>query len=111
MQLSDSEKAELAEVYEKAAEYLEKYGWCQASTFKGFAGGMGEGNPSCLAIAIGEAGNGLAIMKLLAWKFAAATLELDTYDPFGVVVRWNDEPTRTEDEVINTLHALANKLR
>ena len=111
MQLSVEEKAELAEVYERAAEYLEEYGWCQASTFDDFDGGMGQGNPSCFAIAISEANANVSVERHLAWKFAAVTLELDTYDPFGVVVQWNDDPDRTADEVINTLHALANKLR
>lgn len=108
-------KAELADVYEKAAEYLEEHGWCGPGEFNSFSGSMGDGNPSCMAIAISQfsqqTDGRVSPLEETAWNFAANALELNSDDGFGAVLRWNDTPGRTADEVINTLHALANKLR
>jgi hypothetical protein len=101
-------KERLAEVYEEAAEYLEEYGWIK--------GDMGQhGGPRCLTGAI-ESVNGMGSNRELA--FIVSALELgacfmpDCDGSCGSpVVAWNDDPGRTADEVINTLHALANKLR
>ena len=110
MQLSEREKVELAEVYEKAAEYAERVGWRQHE-----AGEFGV--PRCFigltASAVGESRNdygGWTLRDADLWSranlFAEKALQADE----GMIT-WNDDPDRTVDEVINTLHALANKLR
>lgn len=108
-------KAALADIYEKAAEYLEKHGWWGPEGFDSFSGSMGDGNPSCMAIAISQfseqSDERVSFLEEIAWNFAATTLELNSDDGFRAIVRWNDTPGRKADEVINTLHALANKLR
>ena len=104
MQLSMEEKAELAEVYERAAEYLEEYGW--------FGSGpncnIDLHNAACMAIAIDKSAKG---KSALACEFVQEALELEGHTPAGAIFRWNDDPDRKADEVINTFHALANKLR
>ena len=111
MQLSDEEKRELAEVYERAAEYLEEHGWTQLNSGQ-------EGRPRCFvgatASAVGEiqCGHFFRVKNSPLWHsandFAKKALELP---PYVDIIDWNDDPDRSVDEVINTLHALANKLR
>jgi hypothetical protein len=107
--MTDDEKAALADVYERAADYAETVGWQQHS-----AGEFGQ--PRCFigltASAVGEVRVGTWGWKLnnmplwtKANEFASDALAVDG------IIEWNDDPTRTKDEVINTLHALANKLR
>lgn len=98
--MTDDEKAELADVYEKAAEYLEEYGWRQNS------GGV-HGGPRCLVGAIDSSLLVITRYPLFsrACNFVATALEVDCE------MDWNDDPSRTKDEVINVLHGLANKLR
>lgn len=105
--MTDDEKAELAGIYERAAEYLEEYGWRQ-----GGAGSHGYrrcfigATASACGQTIGNAWSGWAInLWHNANDLAAKVLEIDS------ITLWNDEPSRTKDEVINTLHALSNKLR
>jgi hypothetical protein len=106
--MDDATKAALADVYERAAEYAEEWGWTQ-----GRAGEYGE--PRCFmgltASAVGEVKNqygGWTLVDGPLWhranEFAESVLE-------SAAIEWNDEEGRTKDEVINTLHALANKLR
>ena len=108
--MTEDEKAVLADVYERAAEYLEKYGWKRGSAGE-------EGRPRCFigatASAIGEIKiDNFIVSDPVLWHkancFAAKTLELPSHTS---IMDWNDDPDRTADEVINTLHALANKLR
>ena len=107
MQLSVEEKAELAEVYERAAEYLEKYGWKQYDLGS-------DTKPRCFNGATWSASCELFDVHWRGYKwetaskFAAQVLELSDYTK---IPYWNDDPDRTVDEVINTFHALANKLR
>ena len=107
MQLSDDEKRELAEVYERAAEYLEEHGWRQFELGK-------DTEPRCFNGATWSASCELFGLHSrgekweAASKFAAQVLELRD---FSQIPYWNDADDRTADEVINTLHALANKLR
>lgn len=100
--MTDDEKAALADVYEKAAEYLERYGWLHTG------GGGKHGGARCF---IGATLSALNNHYVPLWhessRFAEDILEL----PYGGIMGWNDDPSRTADEVINTLHALANKLR
>lgn len=103
--MDDNLKRELAEVYEKAAEYLEEKGWCPA------LGPMG--GPGCIDQALWAVNPKISRDAI---SFAVTALELegslyDTGHDASTLGRWNDDPSRTEDEVINTLHALANKLR
>lgn len=100
--MTDDEKAALADVYERAAEYLEEYGWVQHS-------GGGEGDSACVAVSIYRVQCGQVSLSD-AFRFFADALELKGDSCFDVY-NWNDEPDRTKDEVINTLHALANQLR
>lgn len=99
--VTDDEKAALADVYEKAAEYLEENGW--------YPGDLGKLSAiACFANAITWSSGQNAVVK--ACYLASEVLELE--DPGVVAIfRWNDDPTRTKDEVINVLHGLANKLR
>lgn len=111
--MTDDEKRELADVYEKAAEYLEEYGWSQGKDQ--FITYGEEGGPRCIMGAIQSAG-GYGQLRELAAEFFAEVLELDYpineyASPAVRPIRWNDEPGRTKDEVVNTLLGLANKLR
>lgn len=103
--MTDDEKAALADVYERAAEYLEEYGWRQIS-----AGRPGE--KRCFIGATASACGQSTLSPTwdsTLWRsandLAAEVLEVDN------ITKWNDEKGRTADEVINTLHGLANKLR
>lgn len=104
--MTDDEKSELADVYEKAAGYLEEYGWRQ-----GEQGGWGAS--ACLVGALVEATGHEWPLTAEARITAEDVLELGPMVESELVplAKWNDDPTRTKDEVINTLHALANKLR
>jgi hypothetical protein len=105
--MTDDEKAALADVYEKAAEYLEEYGWIQ--------GDLGhQGGPRCFVGALRSANEALETQARI---MAEDVLELSNHCYIricscgGAMAMWNDEEDRTSDEVINTLRALANKLR
>lgn len=102
MQLSESEKAELAEVYEKAADAIEDRGWFHPT--------QNRDGKMCFVLALDHVGGYRLSNK--ACEFAADALELPgAFSASGRIYPWNDNPSRTADEVINTLHALANKLR
>ena len=104
MLLSMEEKAELAEVYEKAADKIQELGWYHPRQILTNSVGT-----VCFVLAIDRVAPGLSN---LACKFAADALELpEGFSDSSRIYPWNDDPARTEDEVINTFHALANKLR
>lgn len=97
--MTDDEKAELAGVYERAAEYLEEYGWQQRRSGK-------HGGPRCfIGATLSALDNNMCALWYTASDFAEKVLEVP------MIMVWNDECGRTADEVINTLHALVNKLR
>lgn len=109
--MTDDEKAALADAYERAADYLEIWGWIQ--------GDLEDDRGSvCFVGALDEVAGDI---RMLAADFAANALELPHNCPSNSrsgtckccqpIVDWNDAEGRTADEVINTLHALANKLR
>ena len=100
--MTDDEKAALADVYERAAEYLEEYGWIQFSMTR-------SNGAACMAGACYLTGCGH--MFDTALRFICKTMELEGDTPTQAIGRWNDSKGRTKDEIINTLHALANKLR
>lgn len=98
-------KATLADVYEKAAEYLEEYGWTQRTLGN-------DGGPRCMMGGIYSVTDTKTYFT--AAKFICQALEIPLRNSGrggAEVADWNDDPSRTADEVINTLHALANKLR
>lgn len=102
--MTDGEKAELADVYEKAAEYLEEYGWKKG----------GAGMPGGLRCFIGATASAVGEFECSGfWKvsngplwhraneFAAEALDLPKPE---AIMDWNDDPDRTKDEVINLPH-------
>lgn len=107
--MTEDEKRELADVYEKAAEYLEEYGWIQGEA----------GEPGSARCMVGAMSSALGFSFFLsplqrpvldkARNFAEQVLEI--WDSYATLAYWNDDPSRTKDEVINVLHGLANKLR
>ena len=99
--MTEDEKAALANVYERAAELIETAGWRQSLN--------GMGVTHCVGTAMGTIAGQCSPLYLRAVDVFCSALELPR--GVGAMVDWNDDPTRTVDEVINTLHALANKLR
>lgn len=111
--MTDDEKAALADVYERAAEYLEEYGWQQGASGT-------QGQARCFIGATYSAVyTNTTCDDDISWRnadnlwrqannFAAKTLRIG--DEWKILY-WNDDPARTKDEVINVLHGLANKLR
>lgn len=87
--MTDDEKRELVDVYEKAAGRLER-------------------SDECIWAGIFYASGDLPL-AFRAGQLASEVLELGGQVP--ALFKWNDDPTRTKDEVINVLHGLANKLR
>jgi hypothetical protein len=78
----------------KAADYIEKYGWCQHSHSK--AGTV------CLWGAICEANGGDGRLCDDAYDKVETFLQ----NPIGAI-NWNDAPGRTKDEVIALLRKAA----
>lgn len=106
--MTDDEKATLADVYEKAAEYLEEYGWKRSFGMHGY--------DRCIMGAFESVTWDSADDRRwsIACTWAMDVLELvgreEDYGKHPLSV-WNDDPSRTKDEVINLCLGLANKLR
>lgn len=102
------------------ADLLEAEGWCQ---------GIGRAEPSarCMSIALAEVvgcydleGDLWSPLRRRAsglWNDTAALLlKAINLDPvkgeqsYGSIVTWNDEPGRTEDDVVNLLRHVASTL-
>jgi hypothetical protein len=89
---------ELAEIYSRAADYIEKHGWRQHS----FGGSNGQS--ACLMGAL-LVTTGDILGK--DFRFACAVLKESAIGPF--LTRWNDTPGRTKEEVIAFLREQAVK--
>jgi hypothetical protein len=93
----------LAEVLDKAAEVLERDGWCQ-SNFENKAG------ERCAVGALRQASrelDGIISFRIEARTALAEYLEISSLD----VIEWNDTRGRTAAEVIDALKHTAKNLR
>lgn len=90
------------EVLNKAADILERDGWCQRS-------GRGESGERCSTSAISDAtplGDDLTfhtarrVFQKYVWRNHAEV---------KLVYEWNDEPERTKEQVIDALRACARE--
>lgn len=107
--MTEDEKRELADVYEEAAEAIERDGWTQGEL-------VDHKGRRCFIGGLVAATNNQYNRTYAAGVYAEQVLELPPRDSRceGIVfpiAEWNDEKGRTKDEVINLLHGLANKLR
>lgn len=101
--MTEDEKRELADVYEEASNRIQRLGWWKSGVW-----GNRNTKGDCLVIAIDQVCGADGDLTQRAFDFVSSVLELDgTRGLAG----WNDECDRTEDEVINLLDSLANKLR
>lgn len=78
-----------------AADYIEKHGWCQGEVF-------GPDDAVCAIGAIMATATNLGILDRAAGLLAR-------YLDIGIdrVARWNDDPSRTKDQVISALREAA----
>lgn len=77
----------------KIADSLEKHGWCQGTMF-------GVDSKRCLA------GGAIYVDSLDSLKLLSSYLKLDPHC-LSLLIKWNDTPGRTKEEVINTLRSAA----
>lgn len=83
--------SEVRKVALKAAELLREDGWIQGS----FCTDEGR----CLRGALDVAAEGLGLSVSKTWN--------KVYDRVGMPARWNDDPARTKEEVLNLLEQIA----
>lgn len=102
-------REKLADIYDTAASYIEEHGWTQGEEKNAagqvcLVGGFRWGTRLSNTWATSEWAMGM-LQSLLG-------LASPNYD-FGLcpLVAWNDNPARTQDEVVNVLRGYANKLR
>lgn len=93
-------KAEAGQIIRKAAEIIEKHGWIQGA-IGSYAHGF------CVLGAIVETratrGNAAANMFFL-WL-----VEVGGVDKFGSIPQWNDNITRTQEEVLQYMYKFADE--
>lgn len=91
-----------SDVLEKAADLIERDGWCQ--------GGDGrDGKCRCMMVAIADASDSAPPPRLSLWQRTRDAI----WGYLGVTsgAKWNDAPERTAAEVIAALRSAAAKLR
>ena len=101
--MTEDEKRELADAYEQAANWIDTHGWFGNRREHRSA-------PACFAIALQQTSHYTLSNKAFRWAVQVLELPLGI-TPIMSIFEWNDDPSRTKDEVINVLHGLANKLR
>lgn len=94
-QVEVSKPNRYAETFEKAADYIEKYGWTNTND-EALEGADCIGLPTCAGIAIDHFDN---IKDGQASKFFSKYIGA----PHNCIMFWNDRPGRTKEEVIRKL--------